>query len=130
MATTTNTTLLNEEMPASDNDVPTIVGTVVFTCLVAVVAVALRIYTRWRIVHKVGVDDYFAIASLVRPARRPRSALRWGFSFSPFADPLSPPLAQLLIIGLGICLGCSTLSSLCLFSDIQTSAARLMSCYF
>ncbi len=49
-----------------DSAESTLIGIIVFTLLVSTAAVGARIYTRWRIVNKVGVDDWMAMASLVR----------------------------------------------------------------
>jgi hypothetical protein len=48
-----------------DSSVPTTIGVTIFCLSVASAAVVLRTYTRAFIINKMGVDDYFAVASLL-----------------------------------------------------------------
>lgn len=48
-----------------DNKVPTTIGVTIFCLGVASAVVVLRTYTRGWITNQMGVDDYFAIASLL-----------------------------------------------------------------
>jgi hypothetical protein len=53
--------------PDYASEANTVIGVSAFLCAWATVFVAVRIYTRARIVQKVGIDDYLAVVSLVRP---------------------------------------------------------------
>lgn len=54
----------------------TVIGVVCFVLTVATLAVAARIYTRAVLIRTVGIDDYMAVISLVRPIAQPDTKRR------------------------------------------------------
>ena len=48
-----------------ESRVPIVIGVIILTLSVATIAVGLRIYTRKVILNSLGIDDFFAVFTLV-----------------------------------------------------------------
>jgi hypothetical protein len=57
--------ITNPELFLPESRAPTVIGVATFLMLGASIAVALRIYTRKCILHKLGVDDWLSMGALV-----------------------------------------------------------------
>ena len=71
MASTTN------QLPPDDNKAPDLLAVLWTFTMLALIVVLLKIYTRLRIIHETGLDDFFIFLSMVRSRAMNVDFERW-----------------------------------------------------